>query len=183
MLFLLNDIINYIIDNEEIDELLEKVENTYQEVVVMFYNYSKFTISFSYTKNLLLNQENKVALYCIGDEFSVDNCPSSLIYNRHVKNEDEIIYYIMIIITKYRFRGLGYASLLLDEFIELVRNENKYNKEKSIKIVLSSLETSVTFYEKYGFRWTRESLIDHPLLTYYEKYQEGKEYFILELKI
>ena len=47
-------------------------------------------------------------------------------------------------------------------------------------MVLSSLETSVIFYENYGFRWTRESLDNHPLLMQYETYEENKEYFIME---
>ena len=59
---------------------------------------------------------------------------------------------------------------------------NKKNNKK-IKIILSSTEESVLFYESYGFRWTRESLADHPLLMIYEKYEEEKEYFILELLV
>jgi ribosomal protein S18 acetylase RimI-like enzyme len=182
MLFLLNDIINEIIDNEDIDTLLEKVEDTFQHVAMMFYNYSKLKISPSYTKNLLLNLDNKVVLYCIDDVFEIENCPCSLIYNKHIKCETEVVYYILILITKSRFRGLGYASLLLDSFIELVKNENEDN-EQNVKIVVSSLETAVTFYEGYGFKWTRESLSEHPLLTYFEKYQEDKEYFILEHQV
>ena len=48
------------------------------------------------------------------------------------------------------------------------------------KIVLSSLESAVLFYENYGFRWTRESLDKHPVLMQYEKFEEKKEYFIME---
>jgi hypothetical protein len=57
---------------------------------------------------------------------------------------------------------------------------NKYKDYHKVKIVLSSLEEAVLFYENYGFRWTRESLADHPFLMGYEKYEEKKEYFILE---
>ena len=48
------------------------------------------------------------------------------------------------------------------------------------KMVLSSVETAVLFYENYGFRWTRESLDKHPALMQYETYDPSKEYFILE---
>jgi len=182
MLFLLNDIINDIIDNEDIEDLLEKVEDTFQEVAMMFYNYSKNNISVSYMRNLLLNLDNKVVLYCIDDTFDLDNCPCSLIYNKYKKSDTEVIYYILLLVTKFRFRGLGYASLLLHDFIELIKTENEYN-DKNVKMVVSSVETAVTFYESYGFKWTRESLNEHLLLTYFEKYEEDKEYFILEHKI
>jgi ribosomal protein S18 acetylase RimI-like enzyme len=91
-----------------------------------------------------------------------------------------------LICTKFKFRNLGYASLLLNGFIKYIQNKSipsinsiKYKQ----KIILSSVEESVIFYERYGFIWTRESLNCHTLLMEYEKYSEEKEYFIMELEI
>jgi predicted GNAT family N-acyltransferase len=74
---------------------------------------------------------------------------------------------------------------MLDDFIRHIKeaHNNSEHKFKDVKVVLSSVETAVTFYETYGFRWTREPLTDHPTLMRYEKYEENKEYFILELSI
>ena len=85
-----------------------------------------------------------------------------------------------MICTKHKFKKFGYASKLFDDFIQHIKD--KY-KSKNCKIILSSVETAVTFYESYGFRWTRESLNKHKTLMKYEKYDEEKEYFILELCI
>ena len=86
-----------------------------------------------------------------------------------------------MICTKNKFKKFGYASNLLDDFIKYIKD--KITTFKKIKIVLSSVETAVTFYESYGFRWTRESLTEHDTLMRYERYEEDKEYFILELII
>jgi hypothetical protein len=48
------------------------------------------------------------------------------------------------------------------------------------KILLSSVEDAVLFYEAYGFRWTRESISTYPVLMEYEAYDEAKEYFVME---
>ena len=90
-----------------------------------------------------------------------------------------------MICTKRNFKNLGYASRLLDDFIEHVKEKHKNSREiyKNIKLVLSSLESAVTFYESYGFKWTRSSLNQHQELMKYEKYEDDKEYFILELNV
>lgn len=75
---------------------------------------------------------------------------------------------------------MGFASKLFDGLKERIGKENKKYKNVRSKMVLSSLESSVIFYENYGFRWTRESLDNHPLLMQYETYEENKEYFIME---
>jgi len=137
----------------------------------------------------LKDKKVKMAFYCMDMEFSLFNCPVILLYRKYFDRQaNEIRYYLLLICTKRKFRNQGYASKLLDQFIERVREENAMNidamnDKKKIKIILSSTEESVLFYESYGFRWTRESLSDHPLLMVYEKYEEEKEYFILELLV
>lgn len=69
----------------------------------------------------------------------------------------------------------------VDGFLEKFREEKE--KEQKIKIILSSVETAVLFYERYGFRWTIDTLSDHPILMLTEKKEENKEYFIMEMLI
>ena len=82
-----------------------------------------------------------------------------------------------MICTKHKFKKHGYASALLDDFIIYLNDKHKRN---AYTIVLSSVESAVTFYESYGFKWTRESLTNYSVLMQYEKYEEDKEYFILK---
>jgi len=74
---------------------------------------------------------------------------------------------------------MGYASGLIDDFVSHIR-ETVHDR---CKIVLSSLETAVTFYEQYGFKWMRTPLSDYPVLLRYELYEAEKEYFIMELRV
>jgi ribosomal protein S18 acetylase RimI-like enzyme len=95
--------------------------------------------------------------------------------------KNEIRYYILIACTKRKFRGQGYASKLIDGMVERIKKENS---DKSVcKIILSSVEESVLFYENYGFKWIRESITDHPMLMRFERYEPKKEYFIMEYTV
>jgi len=92
------------------------------------------------------------------------------------------VYYILFACTARKFRGQGYTSKFIAGFVKRIKVENHDNKDKDIKIILSSLESTVLFYEEYGSRWTKETLFHHPLLLH-EKYEEHKEYYIMELPI
>jgi ribosomal protein S18 acetylase RimI-like enzyme len=91
---------------------------------------------------------------------------------------DEIRYYILLTCTKRGFRNNGYASRLLDGLVDRIR-EDMVGIQPT-KILLSSVEDAVLFYEVYGFRWTRESIGTHPVLMEYEFYDPAKEYFMME---
>ena len=182
MNFYSDKIINDIIDNKPIDNIIDIIEtfidNSYNKIT----KYSLDSISYKYIYNTLTNKRNIIAFYCMDNEFSIDNCPSIAIHSKcKAYHTNEIRYYILLLCTKRKFRGQGYASKLLDNFIIRIKDENKNNNEHTIKIILSSLEESVLFYESYGFRWTREELVDHNVLMNYEKYDSTKEYFIMEL--
>ena len=182
MNFYSEDIINNIIDVEEIENIIPKIEKFREDIVDLFCNYSHHVICPTYIISLLKDDTNKIVFRCIDTEFTIENCPSILIYHTYNdKTKSEIIYYILMICTKNKFKKFGYASNLLDDFIKYIKS--KKTIYKTIKIVLSSVETAVTFYESYGFRWTRESLTEHNTLMRYEKYDENKEYFILEMSI
>jgi GNAT superfamily N-acetyltransferase len=188
MNFYSDDIINNIIDNDELKFIIPKLSSLYEQTFILFCKYTSKVISPKYIFGLLHDRTNKIAFRCIDTEFNIENCPSILIYRLYKNIEkNELTYYILMICTKKSFKNLGYASRLLDDFIIHVKkkhtSDNIKNKYKNIKIVLNSLESAVTFYEKYGFKWVIGSLKDHEELMKYEEYEDNKEYFILELSI
>ena len=93
---------------------------------------------------------------------------------------NEIVYYILLVYTSRRFRKLGYATALLNKFIENIKEKDD---DKPVRIVLSSLDKSATFYEEYGFVWTRESIKDYDVLLEFEKFNPAYEYIIMSYKI
>jgi GNAT superfamily N-acetyltransferase len=166
------------------DDPIPKIEELYTNIARLFYTFSHHVVSPTYVLPLLLDRSNKIAFRCIDMEFNVNNSPSMLIYHKtYYKETNELIFYILMICTRPKFKKYGYASQLLDDFIKFIKSEyqEKHEKYANIKIALSSLESAVTFYESYGFRWTRESITAHKTLLEYEKYEEDKEYFMLEL--
>ena len=189
MNFYSEDIINNIIDNEQIENIVDKIDIFKETIKYLFQLFSFHNVHINYTKNLLKDKRIQYAFYCIDFEFSIYNCPTMMMYRKYIdKENNEIKYYILLICTKFKFRNQGYASRLLDGFIERIKKEKESEETESeepkkIKIILSSVEEAVLFYESRGFRWTRETLTDHKVLMNYEKYEEGKEYFILELCI
>ena len=67
-------------------------------------------------------------------------------------------------------------------FFEKVKEETKLSKKK-VKIVLSSLDEVVSYYQKYGFEAVDCSFDNYPYLKCFEKYDEEKIYTIMELNI
>lgn len=86
-----------------------------------------------------------------------------------------------MICTKQSFKKLGYASALLDDFIAKTRQYNTENPGYTHKIVLSSLDSAVSYYEKYGFRISYDALDDHPVLARFEIPEDDKPSYIMEL--
>ena len=185
MNFYSEDIINEIIDHSLLDEIIDKVDEFKKLFAYIIQLYSSRDIHYKYTNYLIADEKVKTAFYCMDFEFSLFNCPTMLLYRKHLdKTINEMKYYILLICTKHKFRNQGYASKLLDGFIERIKKEKPNDSvERKAKIILSSVEEAVLFYESYGFRWTRESLEQHPILMCYEKYEKEKEYFILEMNL
>lgn len=171
---------NDIIDNEPLDKITDLIQNFGEQSFNAIARYSYNSIHHKYIYNVLGNTKNIVAFHCLDTDFSVNNCPSILVY-RKCKCNGEIRYYVLIACTKRKFRAQGYASKLIDGVVERIKEENQGVPDTTIKVILSSVEESVIFYENYGFKWTRESITDHPMLMTFERYEEKKEYFIMEL--
>lgn len=171
-------LINNIIDNEAVDQIIDMIETFGEESFNVIAKYSSQNINHKYIYNILSDTQNIVVFYCLDIDFSINNCPSVLVY-RKCKKQNEIRYYILLTCTKRSFRKQGYGSKLMDGLIERIKKENS-NLQNTKKILLSSVEESVLFYESYGFKWTRESIIEHDILLNFEKYESEKEYFIME---
>lgn len=182
MNFYSDKLMNNIIDNSPLETMVEELESFKKHYEYLIIKYSIYTIHHKYTLNILNNAKNIIiAFYCLDIEFEISNCPSILIYQK-CKQNDEIHYYILFTCTKQQFRGQGYASKLFDGILERIREENK-NTKKKVRVILSSLETSVLFYESYGFKWTRKCIREYPKFLEYESYEKDKEYFMMELEV
>ena len=126
----------------------------YLELWYILCNMGK-SINKFYVYELFTNAKNHLVLYSIDNtKVDIKNCPCGLIYTIvKNENENEINIYIMFIATEYRYRKVGYASIFINEFITFIKE--KYGKKfKNISIILDSIETAVTFYEQFGFKWT-----------------------------
>ena len=138
----------------------------------------------TFVKNIIKYFERcsrDIAFYCIDTYFDIHNCPSSIIYQKKNTKKNEITYYILLIFTVTKYRNMGYATIMLDKFIEYILK--KHTSNQKIKFILSSTENAFTFYLYSGFELTQELLTDHKILTKYEKNDKNKEYYIFELLI
>lgn len=183
MNFYSQDIINDIVDHSDLDCIIDKIDEFKAIRNYLFLQYTGMSVNPIYTDFMLANPKNEYVFHCLANTFDIHNCPTIMAYRR-MSTETEIVYYMLLICTKRRFKGMGYGSNLITGFIEKVKKDTVLSRQaKQVKIVLSSVEQAVTFYEEYGFKWTRKSLADYPALQSYEIYDETKEYFIMELEI
>jgi len=186
MNFYSDEIMNDIIDHAPLESRIDTLDTFKEKVRKYLHRFSMNDIQAKYIDELLGDERNKVVFYCMDFEFYIDNCPVIMIYRKCILLEEpeeqkvETRYYILMLCTKPTFRNQGYASKLLDGFLEKIKTETP---EKKRKIILSSVETAVLFYERYGFRWTTDTLTDHPIIMLTEKKEENKEYFIMEMVV
>lgn len=176
-----NEIINNIIDTSDLNDIIDTVAEFENDVHMLFVYFAFEKINLDYIHNLLEDKANQIAFRCIDNSaFNIRNCPSAMVYRRYKKGTT-YIYYILMICTKQSFKKLGYASAMLDDFIGRIREQNK--EGVGHKIVLSSVDTAVSYYEKYGFKITGDILDDHPILCRYEIPEYEKPPCIMELII
>ena len=183
MIFFSDEIKNKIVDMTPVDEIMDRLEEFKNDNQMIFTYFNYGAIGIDYIENLLKYESNKMAFYCNEDTFVIRSCPSCMIYSRqNKKNSDTIMYYIMVISTDREFRGKGYATKLLNGFVEKVKEETKTSTKK-VKIVLSSLDEVVSYYQKYGFEAVDCSFENYPYFKYFEKYDDDKIYTVMELNI
>ena len=181
MIFYSDQIEADIIDNNDLDVIADKVDKFKSDINMLFTYFTYSVIGLDYTQNLLKYKSNRIAFYCMDDVFDIRNCPSAMIYSKQTGG-DEIVYYIMIICTQRRFKNQGYATALLNGFMEKIRQDTA-DSDKPVKIVLSALDNVVSYYQNYGFEVVDCTLENYPYLARFEKYDETKIYTIMELSI
>ena len=120
-----------------------------------------------YLTNVLSNNKTKIILSCIDNKFDLNNITSILIYHK-TKLLHLTKFYILALGTHERFRKFGYGKIILDEFVQWIKQTNKSVGQK--KIILKSLETSMGFYNTYGF-----VLTDLKLNKLFYKYETNLE--------
>jgi ribosomal protein S18 acetylase RimI-like enzyme len=177
MNFYSDRIIHDIMDHAPLETMIDQLQSFVAQYEYLVVKYCYGIIQPRYLSNLLNDSRIVIAFHCLDQEFDMSNCPSLLIY-RKCRMPDEIRYYILLTCTKRGFRNNGYASRLLDGLVDRIR-EDMVGIQPT-KILLSSVEDAVLFYEAYGFRWTRESIGTYPVLMEYEFYDPAKEYFMME---
>jgi hypothetical protein len=170
MIFYSEDIIKGLKTQEQIDDFRADVE-----MIFTYFAYPKISLDYIYA--LLKCKTNRVAFYCMDDAFDIRNCPSCMIYSKRENN-----YYILMICTHRRFKNMGYATMLLDGFIESIKNSNKSEHERT-KIILSSVDEAVSYYQCRGFVAVDDSLENYPELMRFEKFEKDKMYTVMEMTI
>lgn len=170
MIYNLNDILR----EHPTAEKRNKIRTQMSELV---FKYTRNEINPKYVWSLLSDSSNEIIFYCMDNsKFDIHNCPSILIYrNSYDENGKYLNCYILLTCTGRKFRNSGYASLLFREFIANLSNTQK--------IILSSVESSVMFYEKIGFKWTTDTLSKHEDIAKYELFEDKKEYFMMVMDI
>jgi hypothetical protein len=174
-----DDIIKNSISQKYID--IDIDINTFVKNIIKYFERCSREINIIYIQSLLSDSKNNIAFYCIDTVFDIHNCPSSIIYQKKNTKKNEITYYILLIFTVTKYRNMGYATIMLDKFIEYILK--KHTSNQKIKFILSSTENAFTFYLYSGFELTQDLLTDHKILTKYEKNDKNKEYYIFELLI
>jgi ribosomal protein S18 acetylase RimI-like enzyme len=171
-----------IMDHAPLETMIDQLQSFVSQYEYLVIKYCYGIIQPRYLSNLLNDSRIVVAFHCLDQEFDISNCPSLLIYRKY-RMSHEIRYYVLLTCTKRGFRSNGYASRLLDGLVHRIREDMDPKVPGPSRILLSSVEDAVLFYEAYGFRWTRESIGTHPVLMEYEFYDPAKEYFMMELLV
>lgn len=173
MIFYSEDIIKGLETQEQLDAFQADVE-----MIFTYFAYPKISLDYIYA--LLKCKTNRVAFYCMDDVFDIRNCPSCMIYSLGTIVDCSYNYYILLICTHRRFKNMGYATMLLDGFIESVKHSNA---DKKTKIILSSVDAAVSYYQCRGFEVVDDSLENYPELMRFEKFEKDKMYSVMEMMV
>lgn len=117
------------------------------EKIKKIFEYYFTNLNLEYIDNLLKYKKMKILFSCSETKFNIKNIKSILIYLK-TKSNNCIKYYIFALGTHYQYRKFGYGKILLDEFVQMVKqSKTKFNR----KILLKSVESSLNFYLTFGF--------------------------------
>lgn len=121
---------------------------------------------------ILDDTNNKIVFHNIDNTINNYNNTSFLVYHK-VYKEHTIKYYILLLGTNKKIRNCGYGKLLLDDFIDHIRNKTK----KNITIYINSINDSKQFYINYGFK-KLDLIKKNTLFFNYEPYSDINNYHI-----
>lgn len=131
--------------------LKSKFKNKYEKAVKQRYKLvSRYcnNINIEYLKEMCNDNNNKIYLYSINDILT-ENYKNEIIgiavIRKILNTTSKIRLYIPLITIHTNMRNFGYGKLIIDEIA------NKYNKNKTLEIVLLSLKSTYDFYNKLGF--------------------------------
>lgn len=130
---------------------MSKYKENYENAIKQKHNFlKKFSdgINIDYLKEMCSDKNNKIYLYSI-NKVLTDDYKNEIIgiavIRKILHTSTKIRIYIPLIAIHKNMRSFGYGSLILDEII------NKFNKTKTLEIVLLSLDNTFDFYSKLGF--------------------------------
>ena len=139
-------------------------------------NYIKFNflenINDKFIDLIFEDNNNKIVFHNIDNSINNYNNTSFLVYHT-VYCEETIKYYILLLGTNKKIRNCGYGKLLLDDFIDHIKNKTK----KSINIYINSISDSKQFYIKYGFK-KLDLIKKNTLFFKYEPYSNNNIYHL-----
>ena len=131
--------------------LMSKYKENYEKAIKQKHNFlKKFSdgINIDYLKEMCSDKNNKIYLYSI-NKVLTDDYKNEIIgiavVRKILHTSTKIRIYIPLIAIHKDMRSFGYGALILDEII------NKFNKTKTLEIVLLSLDDTFDFYSKLGF--------------------------------
>ena len=139
----------------------------------MFY---KVTVENCSIEQLVSRGEIEIMMYSSDTVFKLKDAKGFIVYTKtvHSITKEEKIYLLLICIDK-SYRKYGYGKVFMEEFIEFVKKSN----DKSKRIILHSLDTSLQFYLALGFTKIPDKIINYRKLFKYEKY--NKETMLLQI--
>lgn len=169
MLYYSDNLINNIIDSSSDDELINNVDQFKNDINMLFTYFAYPDISLDYVNNLLNHKLSKCAFWQADSSvFNIRSCVSALIYGIYKKE-----CYVMLICTQSEQKNKGFATKLLKQFIQDM--QGKVNR-----ILLSSVDYAVSYYQKIGFEAIDYDLNNYPYLRHFEKPSEKKITTIME---
>ncbi len=168
MIHFADKILAQIIDTSSDDMLLENVKQFENDINMLFTYFAYPDISLDYINTLLKYKSNKCAFWSPNSTFNIRECTTGMIY---AKRGDEC--YIMLICTHTDHKNKGYATQMLKSFIEFM-------KPKVSRILLSSVDYAVSYYQRIGFEAIDDDISKYPYLNYFESTSTDKITTIME---
>lgn len=156
---------------------LEKLNRKNQKFKDYFTMKKKMIVEYAdiidskYVNRLMLNKRNKMLVCSIG-KLSNNNISGVIVYRKILSRSDKLRFVLFLIATHPEMRGMGYGTILMNNFCDYVKRENK-----RIEILLHSLKSSYNFYIKYGFK----KIEKNNFLEKFEHIEEGEDFTIMKL--